>query len=58
MNMDNNFKNFCGFFLLLLLVVGFKQCSVSLECKYILGNVTFRCTFISNVLIFLSSHEN
>jgi len=49
---DNNFKNFCGFLVLLLLVVGFKQSSVSLERKYNLVKATSRCTFISNVLYF------
>jgi len=49
---DNNFKNFCGFLLLLQLVVGFKQSSVSLKHKYNLGKATSRCTFISNVLYF------
>ena len=49
---DNNFKNLCGFLLLILLVIGFKQSSVSLERKYNLGKATFRCTFISDVLYF------
>lgn len=41
-----------GSTVLLLLVVSFKQSSVSLEHKYNLGKATLRCTFISNVLYF------